>query len=179
MSNFLQGQGNQGIARRRTLYAAQARPQIDAEIAKKGRFRIWSPPFLQGLCVLMTGTGLLPYIRPLFKSNSISWASMKSARIVLFGQSVLRTSGNFRFSIRRSDLFCHRSIQSLRNFGWGNSLVASVVNAILSTRWVCWQGFIAGVMPQDGPAHTCHLVRHGDNRFVPAALFAYSVDPPT
>jgi hypothetical protein len=32
-------------------YAAQARPQIDAEIAKKGRFRIWSPPFLQGLCI--------------------------------------------------------------------------------------------------------------------------------
>ena len=39
-SNFLQGQGNQGFARRRTSYVAQARPQIDAEIAKKGRFRM-------------------------------------------------------------------------------------------------------------------------------------------
>jgi hypothetical protein len=29
--------------------------------------RIWSPPYLQGLCALMTGTGLLPYIRPLFE----------------------------------------------------------------------------------------------------------------
>ena len=38
-SNLLQGQGNQGIARRRTWYVAQASPQIDAEIAKKGRFR--------------------------------------------------------------------------------------------------------------------------------------------
>ena len=27
--------------------------------------RIWSPPYLQGLCAFMTGTGLLPYIRPL------------------------------------------------------------------------------------------------------------------
>ena len=30
--------------------------------------RIWSPPYLQGLCALMTGTGLLPYIRPLIES---------------------------------------------------------------------------------------------------------------
>ena len=37
MSNFPQGQGNQGIARRRTfMYAAQEIPQIDAEIAEKG-----------------------------------------------------------------------------------------------------------------------------------------------
>ena len=27
--------------------------------------RIWSPPFLQGFFHWMTGTGLLPYIRPL------------------------------------------------------------------------------------------------------------------
>ncbi len=39
-SNFSQGQGNQGIVRRRTLlYVAQAIPPIDAEIAEKGRFR--------------------------------------------------------------------------------------------------------------------------------------------
>jgi hypothetical protein len=38
---------------------------------------------------------------------------------------------------------------------------------------------IAGVISQDGPAHTGHLVRHGNNRFVPATLFVDSVDPPT
>ena len=39
MSNFSQGQGNQGIMRRRTIwYAAQLIPQIDAEIAEKGHF---------------------------------------------------------------------------------------------------------------------------------------------
>jgi hypothetical protein len=34
--------------------------------------RIWSPPYLQGLSALMTGTGLLPYIRPLFESFMLS-----------------------------------------------------------------------------------------------------------
>ena len=67
------------------LYAAQENPQIDTGTAEKSRFRIWSPPFLQGLFIVMTGTGLLPYIRPHYKSNLISWASMKSARIVLIG----------------------------------------------------------------------------------------------
>ena len=43
------------------------------------------PPFCKGFVSMMTGTGLLPYIRPLLKSNLISWASMKSARIVLIG----------------------------------------------------------------------------------------------
>jgi hypothetical protein len=39
MSNFSQGQGSQGITRRRTnWYVAQVIPQIDAEIAEKGRF---------------------------------------------------------------------------------------------------------------------------------------------
>jgi hypothetical protein len=39
MSSFSQGQGNQGIPRRRTnWYAAQGIPQIDAEIAEKGHF---------------------------------------------------------------------------------------------------------------------------------------------
>ena len=33
--------------------------------------RIWSPPYLQGLCAFMTGTGLLPYIRPLCEENYI------------------------------------------------------------------------------------------------------------
>ena len=37
MSNFLQGQGNQEIVRRRTLlYVAQAIPKINTEIAGKG-----------------------------------------------------------------------------------------------------------------------------------------------
>jgi hypothetical protein len=41
MSNFLQVQGNQVIARRRTvLYAAQTIPLIDAEIAEKGH--LWT-----------------------------------------------------------------------------------------------------------------------------------------
>ena len=40
MSNFPQGQGNRGIARRRTqLYAAQAIPMIDTEIA--GKSNLW------------------------------------------------------------------------------------------------------------------------------------------
>jgi hypothetical protein len=30
------------------------------------------PPILQGLCAFMTGTGLLPYIRPLFESSTLS-----------------------------------------------------------------------------------------------------------
>ena len=37
MSNFVQGQGNQGIARRRTFtYVAQEIPKIDVEIVAKG-----------------------------------------------------------------------------------------------------------------------------------------------
>jgi hypothetical protein len=41
MCNFLQVQGNQGIVRRQTvLYAAQAIPPIDAEIAEKGH--LWT-----------------------------------------------------------------------------------------------------------------------------------------
>ncbi len=39
-NNLSQGQGNQGLARRRTWHVAQARPQIDAEIVKKGHFRM-------------------------------------------------------------------------------------------------------------------------------------------
>jgi hypothetical protein len=43
MNNFPQGQGNQGIARRRTqLYAAQAIPKNDTEIAEKGHFCLGS-----------------------------------------------------------------------------------------------------------------------------------------
>jgi hypothetical protein len=41
--------------------------QTDDFAAGSWIVRIWSPPFLQGLCELMTGTGLLPYIRPLFE----------------------------------------------------------------------------------------------------------------
>ena len=43
---------------------------------------IWSPPVLQRLCVLVTGTGLLPYIRPVDEGIK-PLASMKFARIVL------------------------------------------------------------------------------------------------
>jgi hypothetical protein len=40
-SNFSSWQGNQGVARRRTLwYAAQASLRIDAATAKKSRFRM-------------------------------------------------------------------------------------------------------------------------------------------
>jgi len=35
MSNFSQGQGNQGHVRRRTPYVAPAKPQIDAEVVEK------------------------------------------------------------------------------------------------------------------------------------------------
>ena len=40
MSNLPQGQGNQGIARRRTSRAAQEIPKIDVEIAAKGHLWI-------------------------------------------------------------------------------------------------------------------------------------------
>jgi len=39
-TNFSQGQGNQGLARRRVPYLAQARAQIEAEIVEKGRYRM-------------------------------------------------------------------------------------------------------------------------------------------
>ena len=39
--------------------------QTDKFTASSLIVRIWSPPYLQGLCAFMTGTGLLPYIRPL------------------------------------------------------------------------------------------------------------------
>ena len=39
--------------------------QTDEFAASSLIVRIWSPPYLQGLCAFMTGTGLLPYIRPL------------------------------------------------------------------------------------------------------------------
>ena len=39
MSNFSQGQGNQGITRP-ALRREQVIPQIDAEIAEKGHFRM-------------------------------------------------------------------------------------------------------------------------------------------
>ena len=42
--------------------------QTDGFAASPLEVRIWSPPYLQGLCAFMTGTGLLPYIRPLFES---------------------------------------------------------------------------------------------------------------
>ena len=37
-------------------------------LQSKNRTVYGLPPLLQGLCALMTGTGLLPYIRPLFES---------------------------------------------------------------------------------------------------------------
>lgn len=67
-----------------------------------------SPLIARAFRVMMTGTGLLPYIRPLFESILSSRALMKYARIVLIGWPVFSTSGNYRFSIRWSDLLCHR-----------------------------------------------------------------------
>jgi hypothetical protein len=47
--------------------------------------RIWSPPFLQGAVLSMTGTGLRSYMRPVDEALMAPLASMKSARIVLIG----------------------------------------------------------------------------------------------
>ena len=69
---FCPGQEIKGLCGGVHRYAAQASPKIDAAWAKKNPFRIWSPPFLQGLFVMMIGTGLLPYIRPLFERTILS-----------------------------------------------------------------------------------------------------------
>ncbi len=76
---------------------------------------IWSPPILQDLALPMIGTGLLPYIRPV-DENFTSLASMKYARIVLFGLTACNSAtGITRFSIRRFYLLCHRLLLTLRN----------------------------------------------------------------
>ncbi|MEG7521548.1 MAG: hypothetical protein M3H12_00380, partial [Chromatiales bacterium] len=41
-------------------------PAMESE-AKAGSPHIWSPPVLQGFVTRMTGTGLLPYIRPVYE----------------------------------------------------------------------------------------------------------------
>jgi predicted amidophosphoribosyltransferase len=51
-------------AKARYLYEGQIRELIHS-FKYNHNIRIWSPPYLQGLIHLMTGTGLLPYIRPL------------------------------------------------------------------------------------------------------------------
>lgn len=55
--------------------------------AMAGAARIWSPPGLQGVVSGMTGTGLLPYIRPVTEARYRPLASMKYARIVLYALS--------------------------------------------------------------------------------------------
>ncbi|MHC1698890.1 MAG: hypothetical protein AB9919_12685 [Geobacteraceae bacterium] len=89
------------------------RMQLLGRFGKGNRLRYFpymvSPLLARAFCVKMTGTGLLPYIRPLFESILFSRALMKYARIVLIGWPVFPTAGNYRFSIRWSDLFCHRS----------------------------------------------------------------------
>jgi hypothetical protein len=55
---------------------------------------------------------------------------MKYARIVLIGLTVFSTTGGFRFSIRWSDLFCHRS---LRAFAICGRKIPGVILTLLNT----------------------------------------------
>ncbi len=139
-----------------------------------------SPLFARAFCVMMTGTGLLPYIRPLFEEHLYPRASMNFARIVLIGRSVFSNRPEtIRFSIRRSDLFCHRSSLSLRNYWWGTSLSASCQVKLVNELESVLKRVDNRVVSQDGPAHTRHLICHSNNRFVPTTLFDDSVHPST
>jgi len=64
----------------------------------------------------MTGTELLPYTRPVDEERLFLWPRW-NARVSSY--STLRPFSLWliQFSIRRSDLWCHRSSQSLRNRG--------------------------------------------------------------
>jgi len=57
--------------------------------------RIWSPPILQVFVLSMTGTGLLPYIRPV-DGDVMPLASMKCARIVLIDRAVFADPGDYQ-----------------------------------------------------------------------------------
>lgn len=60
-NSFSQVQGNQGIARRRTLDVTPARPQIDAGIVEKGRSRM-ETQLVETVSMNMCGVGLMGII---------------------------------------------------------------------------------------------------------------------
>ena len=72
----------------------------------------------------------------------ISRTSMKSARIVLIGFSVLTTFGTVRFSIRRFDLFCHRSTKMPSQFLVGTVCVSLRLTFSILTYCLNYTAFI-------------------------------------
>ena len=84
--------------------------------------------------VSVTGTGLLPYIRPVGQGRR-PWGLDEDARVSSLSTYRGRDAavGLARFSIRRSDLWCHRSSQCLRNSSAGHLLVASLASEGVET----------------------------------------------
>lgn len=110
-------------------YPIRPGPQANSLLYRSSSFRIRSLPVLQDFMYSMTGTGLLQAILPI-DGGINPLASMKYARIVLFGEMAFEsTTGMSGFLIRQSNLLCHRLSQSLRN-RWYVSRV---------TRYIAWQ----------------------------------------
>jgi len=83
---------------------------------KAGSPRIWSPLVLKGLVVGVTGTGLLPYIRPVYAEHRSSGLGEIRAYCPLRQVGFFKTMPANRFSIRRSDMWCHRLSQRPSQF---------------------------------------------------------------
>jgi hypothetical protein len=139
-------------------------------VTQKSLTHIWSPPVLQDSVCALTGTGLLPYIRPVDEERT-PLASMRSARIVLItlpALNSLRIRQVFNTPVLPVVSSCSHCLRNRRQ----DYLFKQFYDNALDLGRA-----IHRLIAQQGPTHARQFVSQRHGGFVGAAPLTDAIDP--